>query len=101
MMRSLHPEANLLLIISKPICNDTILEAIDLGVNWLGCKMGGTSREAVQLANKAGIHVSLWPSSKAEDIMLGAYLGAETLVCDRAVEVKRFLDEKATWIKYR
>ena len=36
MMRSLHPDVDLLLIISKPICEETILEAIDMGIETVG-----------------------------------------------------------------
>ena len=42
MMRSLHPDVDLLLIISKPICEETILEAIDMGIKRLGCRIEGT-----------------------------------------------------------
>jgi len=101
MMRSLHPDAELLLIIGKPINEETILTAIDMGIKRLGCTLQGTSKQMVDLAHKAGISVSLWPNATPEDIMLGAYLGADALCCDRALEVKKFLDTKATWIRYK
>lgn len=101
MMRSLHPDAELLLIIGKPINEETILTAIDMGIKRLGCTLQGTSKQMVDLAHKAGLSVSLWPNASQEDIMLGVYLGADALCCDRALEVKKFLDTKAPWIKYK
>ena len=101
MMRSLHPDVDLLLIISKPICEATILEAIDMGVKRLGCRIEGTSKAMVDLAHKAGLYVSLWPGQSPEEFMRGAYLGADALNSDRAVEVKNWLDENAPWIKYK
>lgn len=101
MMQSLHPDAELLLIIGEPINEKTILTAISMGIKRLGCTLQGTSKQMVDLAHKAGISVSLWPNASQEDIMLGAYLGADALCCDRALEVKKFLDTKATWIKYK
>ena len=101
MMRSLHPDVDLLLIISKPICEETILEAIDMGIKRLGCRIEGTSKAMVDLAHKAGLYVSLWPGQSPEEFMRGAYLGADALNSDRAVEVKNWLDKNAPWIKYK
>ena len=101
MMRFLHPNAELLYISGKPINEETILTAIDMGIKRLGCSLQGTSKQMVDLAHKAGISVSLWPNASREDIMLGVYLGADALCCDRALEIKKFLDTKAPWIKYK
>ena len=101
MMRSLYPDVDLLLIISKPICEATILEAIDMGIKRLGCRIEGTSKAMVDLAHKAGLYVSLWPGQSPEEFMLGAYLGADALNSDRAVEVKNWLDKNAPWIRYK
>lgn len=100
-MRNLHPDADMLMIFSKPVCDETIAEAEAMGIKRIGCNMNGTTRSAVKKAQEAGLSVSLWPSRSQEDFMLGVYLGAEYLCCDRAIEVKKFLDEKATWVKYR
>ena len=101
MMRSLHPDVDMLMIFSKPVCDETIAEAEAMGIKRIGCNVNGTTRSAVKKAKEAGLSVSLWPSRTPEDIMLGVYLGAEFLCCDRAIEVKKFLDEKATWVKYK
>lgn len=101
MMRNLHPDADLLIIFSKPVNDETIAAAEAMSIKRIGCNMNGTTRSAVKKAKEAGLYVSLWPSRSQEDFMLGVYLGAEFLCCDRAVEVKKFLDEKATWVKYK
>lgn len=101
MMRELHPGVDMLLIINKPLCDETILEAIGMNIKRIGCRLDGTSKAAVDLAHKAGLSVSLWPNPNPESFILGYYLGADALVSDRAVSVKKFLDEKATWIKYK
>ena len=100
-MQRLHPDADLLLIIGRPISDDTIREALDMGIKRLGCTMGGTSRDAVAKAKKAGLFVSLWPGQSIDDFILGVALGADALCCDRAVEVKEFFDEHMPWVEAR
>lgn len=93
-----HPDANLLLIVSKPICDETIALAKTTGIMTLGCKTEGTSREAVKKAKKEGITVSLWPSLSIEDFVLAVYLGADRLCIDVPVAVKEFMQEKMPWV---
>lgn len=100
-MQQHHPDANLLLITSKPCCQETIDLCKAMGINRLGATMAGTSREAVQKAHKAGLIVSLWPGSNTDDFMLGAYLGADYLCTDVPLSVKKFAKEKAPWIKVK
>ena len=100
-MQRLHPDADLLRIIGRPINDDTIREALDMGIKRLGCTMGGTSRDAVTKAKKAGLFVSLWPGQSIDDFILGVALGADALCCDRAVEVKEFFDEHMPWVEAR
>lgn len=101
MLQTLHPGVDLLLIVNKPINEETINMAKRMNIKRLGCRLEGTTRDAVKKAHKAGISVSLWPTRSPEDFMLGAYLGADAMTSDNAVAVKTFLDTKATWIKYR
>ena len=49
MMRSLPPDVDLLLIISKPICEETIVVAIVIGSLRLGCRIVGSSKALVDL----------------------------------------------------
>lgn len=93
-----HPDANLLLIVGKPICDETIALAKTTGIMTLGCKTEGTSREAVKKAKKEGITVSLWPSLSVEDFVLACYLGADRLCIDVPLEVKKFMEEKMPWV---
>lgn len=94
-----HPDANLLLIISKPINDETIAMAKTTGIMVLGCKMEGTSRAAVEKAHKEGITVSLWPGQSVNDFMLGAYLGADFMCTDVPKAVMDFAKEKTPWLK--
>ena len=72
-----------------------------VGIYTLGCKMEGTSRQAVEKAHKAGITVSLWPGQSVEDFMLGAYLGCDRMCTDVPVTVKNWMEKNAPWIKVK
>lgn len=99
MMRELHPDADLMLIIGKPLSDDCIKQALDMKVKRLACNMGGTSRDMVNKAKKAGLIVSLWPGQSIEDFQLGVALGADALCCDKAVEVMEFAKKNMPWVK--
>lgn len=94
-----HPEAELLLIVGKPINDETIALAKTVGIMTLGCRMEGTSRQMVEKAHKEGITVSLWPGQSVEDFMLGAYLGSDRLCTDVPLQVKAWMEKNAPWIK--
>ena len=94
-----HPDAELLLIVSKPINDETIALAKTVGIKTLGCKMEGTSRQMVEKAHKEGLTVSLWPGQSGEDFMLGAYLGCDRMCTDVPVTVKKWMKKNAPWIK--
>ena len=64
----------------------------------LGCKMEGTSREAVEKAHKEGIIVSLWPGKSVDDFVLGAYLGADRMCTDVPVTVMEFAKKNTPWL---
>lgn len=94
-----HPDAELLLIISKPINDETIAMAKTVGIYTLGCHLAGTSRAMVEKAHKEGITVSLWPTLCVEDFMLGAYLGCDRMCTDVPLTVKDWMEKNAPWIK--
>ena len=94
-----HPDAELLLIISKPLNDETIAMAKLTGIKTLGCKMEGTSRQMVEKAHKEGITVSLWPGQSVEDFMLGAYLGCDRMCTDVPLTVKKWVKKNAPWLK--
>ena len=96
-----HPEAELLLIVNKPINDETIALAKTVGIYTLGCRMEGTSRQMVEKAHKEGITVSLWPGQSIEDFMLGAYLGSDRLCTDVPLQVKSWMEKNAPWIKVK
>lgn len=98
-MQRTHPDAELMLIINKPISDDCILQALELGVKILACNMKGTSHNMVAKAKRVGLTVSLWPGQSIEDFMLGVSLGADALCCDKAVEVMEFAKKNMPWIK--
>lgn len=100
-MQQRHPDAELLLITSDPVSKATIALCKGLGIKRLGSKMEGTSREAVKLAHKQGLTVSLWPGQSIEDFMLGAYLGADYLCTDIPIMQKEWAEKNAPWIKVR
>lgn len=97
-MQRLHPDAELMLIIGKPVSDETIKEALDLGVKRLACNLPGSSRTMVAKAKEAGLIVSLWPGLSIDDFILGVELGADALCCDIAVEVKEFAQKNMPWV---
>lgn len=97
-MQQRHPDADLLLITSDPVSKATINLCKGLGIKRLGSKMEGTSREAVKLAHKQGLTVSLWPGQSIEDFMLGVYLGADYLCTDIPIRQKEWAEKNAPWI---
>lgn len=96
-----YKTTDMLLITSKPVNDETIALCKAMGITRLGAKMEGTSRATVKKAKEAGLTVSLWPGQSVEDLMLGAYLGAEYMCTDRPIEYMKFCKEKAPWLKVR
>lgn len=96
-----HSGVDLLLITGRPLDDETIRLCKAMGIKRVGATMDGTSRRAVKEAHKAGLGVSLWPGHSVEDLMLGAYLGADYLCTDKPIEYMRFAAEKAPWLKVK
>ena len=78
-----YPGVQLLMITSQPLNEHTIRQAVGLGINRIGAKMPGTTRDAVKKAHKKGLTVSLWPGHTTADFVLGAYLsnGGKSFIC--------------------
>lgn len=91
--------ADCLMITSDPVNDKSIALAKALGINRIGAKMPGTSRQWVEKAHKEGMIVSLWPTHKIEDFILGCYLGADYLCTDIPIETMKTMNEKFPWIK--
>lgn len=93
-----HPEADILLITSRPCDEETVWFCNKLGIKRVGATMSGTSRKDVEYAHKKGLIVSLWPGHSVEDFMYGVYVGADYLCTDVPVQVKDFVKHKAKWL---
>jgi len=93
-----YPKAELLLITTKPCCDETIALCKSVGISRLGAKMDGTSRKAVKEAHKQGLIVSLWPGNTVDDFAYGVYVGADFLCTDIPVAVKSFAQSKMPWV---
>lgn len=89
---------DLLWIVSKGVNDETIETCLNLGIKRIGAKIEGTTRKSVQKAQKKGLIVSLWPNGSIDDIMLGIWLGSNTLCCDVPVEVKNFLENQCPYL---
>lgn len=96
-----HPDADLLLITSKPCNAETIALCKTVGIRRLGATMNGTSRESVQKAHEEGLIVSLWPGQSVADFMLGAYLGCDYMCTDIPVSLKQWISTNTPWLKVR
>lgn len=94
-----HPDAQLLIITSKPCSDETIKLCQTVGIYRLGATIDGSTRNAVKKAHEKGITVSLWPGKSPADAVFGVYLGADYLCTDVPVAVKTFITEKMPWIK--
>lgn len=96
-----YPGVKLLMITGRPVCEATIKQCKALGIDRIGATMDGTSRKAVKDAHKQGLIVSLWPGQSVNDLMLGAYLGADYLCTDIPIEYMKFAAEKAPWLNIK
>lgn len=100
-IKDTYPDADLLFITSRPLTNEVVQETLDLGLRRVGCNIGGTSRQMVEEAHKAGIQVSLWPGHSVEDFLLGIYLGSDYLCSDVPVEVLHYMEAKMPWVNIK
>lgn len=100
-MKRLHPDAILMMLKDKPCSPEVLMEAYDMGIKRVGCRMDGTKRDAVKLGHKLGMIVSLWPGSTKEDFFLGAALGSDAMCCDRFVEIGKWAKENLPFIKLK
>ena len=93
-MQRLHPDATLMMLKGKPCSPEVLMEAYDMGIKRVACRMDGTTRQTVALGHKLGMFISLWPVNTKEDILLGIALGSDALCCDRFVETSDWLKEQ-------
>ena len=100
-MKRLHPDAILMMLKDKPCSPEVLMEAYDMGIKRVGCRMDGTTRKTIKLGHKLGMIVALWPGSTKEDFFLGAALGSDAMCCDRFSEVSRWAKENLPFIKLK
>jgi glycerophosphoryl diester phosphodiesterase len=87
LIKGIDADANLLLITGGP-CNDEIVKrAQDLGAKRIGCRMEGTTREAVRKAQKAGLAVNGWPGHSLQDYYLALGLGCDAICSDIPLQI--------------
>ncbi|MBQ9137856.1 MAG: glycerophosphodiester phosphodiesterase [Alistipes sp.] len=100
-MKRLHPEAEMMLLKSKPASPEILMEAYNMGIMRVGCKMDGTTRSTIRLGHKLGMIVSLWPGNNKEDFFLGAALGCDAMCCDRFFEVGDWAEKNLPFVKIK
>lgn len=100
-MKRLHPDAILMYLVNTYCTNENIQTVYDFGIQRIGCKMDGTTRQAVEYGHKLNMVVSLWPSSKIEDFVLGVALGSDALCCDMFVEVGKWAKTNMPFVKLK
>src|SRR5690606_9196614 len=100
-IKATYPDADMLSITSSPLTKEVMQETLDLGINRVGCNLGGTSRKMVQEAQEAGILVSLWPGHSVNDFLLGVYLGSDYLCSDVPVEVLQYMNKNMPWVNLK
>lgn len=100
-LKANYPEVDLLYITSSHLTPEVIKETLDLNIRRVGCKLGGTSRDMVIAAQKAGLLVSCWPGHSVDDFLLGLYLGCDYLCSDVPVAVHNWMKEKMKWVQIK
>ena len=100
-MKRLHPDATLMMLKDNHCTPSILMEAYEMGIMRVGCRMDGTTRKTVKLGHKLGMIVSLWPGNNKEDFFLGAALGCDAMCCDRFFEVGEWAKKNLPFIKLK
>ncbi len=97
-MKGLYPDAECMMITSKPMSNAVRKAAKELGVKRIACSVKTSSQRNIAQAKKEGFIINLWPGGSVEQFMLALALGADIACTDRPVEVIEFIKEKMPWV---
>lgn len=97
-MKSLHPDAECMFISSKPVSDELLNTAAELGVKRLGARLSSTSRKSMEKAHKQGYIINVWPGGSVEDFQLAVALGADIACTDYPNEVLKFVKKKMKWV---
>ncbi|MDD8047842.1 MAG: glycerophosphodiester phosphodiesterase [Verrucomicrobiota bacterium] len=92
-IKELDPKAELMFITSRPVSDEVVKEAKELGVHRIGCTKDGTSRAAVRAAQEAGMKVTGWPGHNLQDYLLGVGLGLDAICSDIPVAIHTWKSE--------
>lgn len=92
-VKSIDPNADLLYINGGPVTPEFVKKALDLGVKRIGCRMEGTSRNAVKAAQKAGLWVNGWPGHTLQDYHLAVGLGVDGICSDIPLAVQAYREK--------
>ncbi|MBE6182593.1 MAG: glycerophosphodiester phosphodiesterase [Rikenellaceae bacterium] len=97
-MKELHPDAECMMITSKPMSKAVRNAAKELGVRRIACSVKTSSHRNIAQAKKEGFIINLWPGGSIEQFMLALALGADIACLDCPVEVIEFIKEKLPWV---
>ncbi len=93
-IKKIDPGAEIMFIKGGPLDSGLIEAARDIGARRIACKMEGTTRLAVQDAQKQGFIVTGWPGRDLNDYFLGLGLGVDAICSDVPVMVQEYIERK-------
>ncbi|QDS93798.1 putative glycerophosphoryl diester phosphodiesterase 1 [Roseimaritima multifibrata] len=93
-IKQLDPEADIMLIKGGPLTPELMEAAKAIGSKRIAAKMEGTTRLAVQQAQKQGFTVTGWPGHNLGDYFLGLGLGVDAICTDVPVQVQEYIESK-------
>lgn len=93
-LKKIDPDADIMLIKGGPLTPDLKAAATAIGARRIGVKMEGTTRLAVQEAQKEGFIVTGWPGHNLDDYFLGLGLGVDAICSDVPVKWQEYIDSK-------
>jgi len=91
-MRERHPRARIGLISGRPLSEDLIRQAKDLGCCQVAPVLKGTTRELMERAHDAGLKVTLWMVQNKADWDAARALGADNTTSDYPILLKQAVD---------
>lgn len=93
-IKRIDPNADIMLIKGGPLTPELMEAAKVIGSKRIAAKMEGTTRLAVQKAQKQGFIVTGWPGHNLDDYFLGLGLGVDAICSDVPVQVQEYIESK-------
>lgn len=97
-LKSKDSKVDMLFIKSEGLSQAVLVEAKELGIHRIGCRVEKTTRDMVHAAKEQGFIVSLWPGRSIDDFLLGVSLGSDMLCTDIPVQVMEWVKQHGSWI---